>query len=335
MRSASVIYSLALAVVLSQAPLAHAAGVDPVVATSVQRDQAQSIYARGKGKFDTGDYPGALKEFQNSLEIIASPNTRLYAARCLDKMHRLVDAYVEYGRTAIEAKEYEHEDGRYAKAADAAVAERKLLLPRLGFLQFKITNANDQTKLTVGGEEIRHAAWGEDVPVMPGEIEVVLDTPGAPPTKSKIIVAAGAHVPLPLDANAPSNGADVLVSTDPAAHAQGSNMKWTFPAAIISGGVAVGGLVTFIVAGALSLSTHSDLDQSCGSAPCPPSKASEVSSGKTQQTVANVGLVITAVGAVASGVFFALYFTHKDAVPAAPAIGIVLGPTQFGLRGTF
>ncbi len=332
MRSASFLVSLVLA--LAVAPFVQAAGVDPAVATPVQRDQAQSIYARGKAKFDKGDYPGALLEFQNSLEIVASPNTRLYAARCFDKMGRLVDAYVEYGRAAIEAKEHAHEDGRYAKAADAATAERKLLSPRLGFLQFKIINANDQTKLIVGREEIRHAAWAEDVPVMPGEIEVVLDTPGTAPSKSKIIVAAGAHVPLPLDASAPSNGASVS-ATPTLAPEEGSSMKWTLPAAVVSGGVAVGGLLTFIVAGAISRSTFSDLQQACGSAPCPPSRASDVSAGKTQQTVANVGLAITAVGAVAGGVFLALYFTHKDAAQTAPTTEIVLGPTELGLRTSF
>ena len=112
-------------------------------------------------------------------------------------------------------------------------------------------------------------------------------------------------------------------------------MKWTLPAAVVSGGVAVGGLLTFIVAGAISRSTFSDLQQACGSAPCPPSRASDVSAGKTQQTVANVGLAITAVGAVAGGVFLALYFTHKDAAQTAPTTEIVLGPTELGLRTSF
>jgi len=333
--SARVLVPLALVAALSFAPSVHAAGVDPAVATPVQREQAQSIYARGKAKFDKGDYAGALQEFENSLEIIASPNTRLYAARSLEKMGRLVEAYAEYGRTAVEAKEHEHEDGRYAKAGEAATAERNLLTPRLGFLEIKVSNANDQTKLTVGGAEIRRAAWGEAIPVKPGETDVELETPGASPVKSKIIVAAGSRVPLPLDANAPAAGAATPVPPTQPAPESGSNMKWTFPAAIAAGGVAAAGLITFIVAGAISKSTYSDLQQACGNAPCPQSKASEVSAGKTQQTVANVGLVITAVGAVASGVFFALYFTHKDSTPAAPATGVYFGPTELGVRGSF
>lgn len=335
MRPARALSSFALAVALALAPSARAAGVDPAVATAVQREQAQSIYVRGKTKFDKGDYPGALQEFENSLEIIASPNTRLYAARSLEKMGRLVEAYAEYGRTAVEAKEHEHEDGRYAKAGEAATAERNLLSPRLGFLAVQVSNANDQTKLNVGGAEIRRAAWGEAVPVMPGETDVELDTPGTAPVKSKIIVAAGAHVPLPLDANAPAVGTTVPTVTRPTTPEQPSSMKWTLPAGIAAGGVAAAGLITFVVAGLISKSTYSDLQQACGNAPCPPSKASDVSAGKTQQTVANVGLVITAVGAVASGVFLALYFTHKDSSPAAPATALVLGPSEIGVRGTF
>lgn len=41
-----------------------------------------------------------------SLDIVASPNTRLYIGRCLRDMGRTVEAYVELGRAAVEAKEH-------------------------------------------------------------------------------------------------------------------------------------------------------------------------------------------------------------------------------------
>lgn len=338
MRSACALLAACIGLAaMSSASVSLGAGVDPASASPVQRDLAQNKYVRGKKKFDDGDYPGALEEFRGSLEIVASPNTRLYAARCLEKMGRLVEAYAEYGRTAVEAKEHEHEDGRYAKAGDAATAERNLLSPKLGFLEIKVSNANEQTKLTVAGDDIRQAAWGEAIPVMPGELDVQLESPNAAPVKTHVTVAAGRHVPLALDAGA--GGAAVVTPPPPpptTPDEKKSSMNWALPAGIAAGGVAAAGLLTFIVAGAVSNSTYSDLQKSCGSAPCPPSKQSEINLGKTQQTVANVGLVITAVGAAASGVFLVLYFTHKDSsAPAAPQTGAYLGPNELGLRGTF
>ena len=79
---------------------------------------------KGKQKYDGGDYKSALEEFQGSLDIVQSPNTRLYVARCYREMGRLVEAYVELGRTAVEAKEHATVDNRYDKARDAATAER-------------------------------------------------------------------------------------------------------------------------------------------------------------------------------------------------------------------
>ncbi len=321
-------FCLALGTVSSTA---HAAGVDPAVATAVQREQAQSRYVRGKKKFDDNDYPGALEEFHASLEIVASPNARLYAARALQKMGRLVEAYAEFGRTAVEAKEHEHEDGRYAKAGDAAAAERKLLIGKLGFVDIKVSNANDETRLTVGGVDVKPAAWQEPLPVMPGDVDVEVDTPNIAPVRSHAHVAAGAHVALTLDAGASgvTANAPALAETSPDAK---SSMKWALPATIAAGGVAVAGLITFTVAGALSLGTYSSLKGFCGTAACPPSKASDVSRGQTQQAVANVGLGIAIVGVVATGVFFTLYLTSKDAhAPTA----VYVSPNEVGVRGTF
>lgn len=314
---------------------ARAAGVDPSQATAVQREQAQSKYVRGKKKYDDGDYKGAYEEFSGSLEIVASPNARLYAARALERMGRLVEAYAEYGRTAIEAKEHEHEDGRYAKAGEAAAAERNLLAPKLGFLELTISHANDQTKLLVAGDEIRRAGWSEPIPVMPGSVEIEIDSPNVAPVKTQARVDTGKHVQLSLDAGADAAAAPVVVAPPPSPEEKSSENKWLFPVGLGAAGVGVAGVITFAVAGAMSSSTYSDLQKTCGSAPCPASKQDEVSQGKTQQTVANVGLVIGIVGALGGGGLLVWYFTHKSAAASAPTTALAVGPAWLGVRGTF
>src|ERR1019366_1023365 len=121
------------AFVLAQASPARADGVLPAAATAVQREQAQSRFVRGKDLMARQSYDAALVEFRASHDIVSSPNTRLELARCLLAMGKLVDAYAELGRTAIEAKELRAEDNRYQRAYEAASSERAQLQQKLGF----------------------------------------------------------------------------------------------------------------------------------------------------------------------------------------------------------
>src|SRR4051794_12153413 len=120
--------ALAIGVVASAAGNASAAGVAPAKATPVQREQAQSRFLKGRDLYNAKKYDAALVELTASLDIVASPNTRLYVGRCLRDMGRLVAAYAELGRTAVEAKELRGEDARYEKAAESATEERAKLL---------------------------------------------------------------------------------------------------------------------------------------------------------------------------------------------------------------
>ena len=97
--------ALLLLASLSAMRAAHAAAADPVNATPVQREQAQARFMRGKLFFDAKKYSEALTEFRASLDIVASPNTRLALARCFREMGKLVEAYVELGRASVEGKE--------------------------------------------------------------------------------------------------------------------------------------------------------------------------------------------------------------------------------------
>src|ERR1700692_1298187 len=100
MRARATVLAVFLA---ASAPLvAHAAPVDPGSATPVQREQASARFKTGKALMDQGKFDGALKELRASLDIVASPTTRLLVARCLVKMGKLVEGYAELGRTVTE-----------------------------------------------------------------------------------------------------------------------------------------------------------------------------------------------------------------------------------------
>jgi hypothetical protein len=320
------------ALVLAQTTTARADGVLPAAATAVQREQAQSRFARGKDLMTRQSYEGALVEFRASHEIVASPNTRLELARCLVAMGKLVDAYAELGRTAVEAKELKTEDNRYQRAYEAATAERAQLQPKLGFVTLTIENATDDTKLTVGGEEIRRAAWGEPAPALAGSTDVVATTPGHAAVSKTVTLAAGASTALTLDAQSGAStevqAAAVASDAAPPKASRGPSLRtWAF----VSGGVGVLGLGTFALFGAMAHSKYSQLQADCGQSACPAAEADTISGGKTDQTVANVGLVVGVLGVAAGATLFVLSRKHDDAAPAA---ALVVSPSWIGVRGT-
>jgi hypothetical protein len=320
-----------LAVLLLSAP-ALADGVLPAAATPVQREQAQARFARGKELLAKKQYEQALAEFKASHDIVTSPNTRLEIARCLRAMGRPVAAYAELGRTAVEAKELVSQDNRYQRAYDSAVAERSEMEPQLGFVSLTIENPADGTAVTVGGEEIRRAAWSEPAPVVAGATEVVVTTPGHAPVKRTVTLAAGQRSSLTIDAQSgESLGGAPPPPTEPPPppEPKASPLRtWAY----VAGGVGAAGLVTFVVGGLMAKSTFDDLNGACHGGPCPPNKSDEISSGKTQQTIANVGLVVGIAGVAAGATLFVL------SIPKGPApsnAALVVGPTWAGVQGRF
>jgi hypothetical protein len=96
------------------------------------------------------------------------------------------------------------------------------------------------------------------------------------------------------------------------------------------GGIGVAGLALFTVYGLIDNSTYSDLQSSCPHNACPPGKQGEIDSGRTQQTIANVSLVVGGVGLAAGATMFVISLSHKS----SPTTGLVLGPGYLGVRGS-
>ena len=317
---------------------ARAAGVDPSSATAVQREQAQQRFFRGKAFLAMKKYDDAANELRASLEIVASPNTRLLLARCLREQGHLVEAYVEFGRAVVEAKELARADVRYAKAGESAAEDRSALEPKLAFVTIAVSHATGDTKLRVGREEMRRAAWSEPVPVMPGATDIVLETPGSPVVKQTVTLAAGEKRSLALDAGAatpqPTEVAAPTVAPGEEGDAKTEKKDRTAlrPYAYVAGGVGAAGILTFAIFGALANSTYGDLKDQCHG-PCAPPRESDISSGKTQQTIANVGLVVGLIG-LGAGVALYVVSAPSKSKEETPHAAMVLGPGWLGIRGS-
>ena len=324
-------WSVAAFAIACAAP-ALADGVLPSEASPVQREQAQSRFQRGKELMGKRAYDAALVEFRASHDIVASPNARLEAARCLLATGKLVEAYAELGRTTIEAKELVAQDKRYQLTNDSATSERTDLQPKLGFVSLTIENPSDGTRVTVGGEEIRRAAWTEPAPVLAGTTAIVVTTPDHADVTRSVTLAAGASTSLTIDAQSGATEAPAVTTTvEPPPVVSPSSTRvplrtWAY----VAGGVGAAGIATFALFGAMAHSDYGDLQTACGAGPCPSSKAGEISSGKTNQTIANVGLAVGIVGVAAGSTLFVLSLKKGTTSPSA---AVLVGPAWLGVGG--
>jgi hypothetical protein len=337
-----VVTALALVLSILAAPRALAAGAPPSSATHVQRELAQQRFNRGRDHFTKKEYAKALAEFQGSYDIVASPNARLYVAHCYRELGKIVLAYVEFGRVAIEANDLVAEDPRYAKTAESANAERAELAPKIAFVTVSVAHATDETRMTIAGDEIARAGWTEPIPVMPGTIEIVVTSAGRRPVRATLSLGAGEKKEIAIDSAspepppAPTPPSAILTPPAPRAIdapvAPAAERSALRPWGFVAAGIGAAGLATFAIGGVMSGRTYRELENEC-QAPCP-SKSGLVSTGKREQTIANVGLVVGAVGAVAAVTIFVV------TIPKGPAsreekIAISAGPAWIGLRGAF
>ena len=313
---------------------AFADGVAPNAATPVQREQAQTRFARGRELFTQSQFVAALEAFRGSMEIVSSPNARLYIARCLREMGNLGAAYNEFVRTVAEARDAAREDAKYQKTADAAEEERKALAAKVGFVSVVVAHPGDATVMRVAGEEIPRARWNEPVAVAAGRAEVSVETPSKPPQTLTVDVAAGQTRTLNFDAegSAPMAQPPPPPPPPPPAAEDDSGRRNARTASFIAAGVGVVGLATFAIFGTMSNAKYNDLKSACNGGPCPSSRQSDIDAGKRDQRIANVALVFGILGAGAAVTLFILSQPNKSQPPAA---ALVVGPTELGLRGAF
>ncbi len=341
--------------------LAFAAGADPTTATAQQKFVAQSHFNRARGALTLKNFPLALDEFRASYDVVASPNTRFSIARCLRDMNRLPEAYVEFGKTDAEATAAAAGDPRYTQTAEAAKKEQDAVAAQIGLVTVTIANADADATLTVGGAAVDRALWAQAVPVTPGAIDVVVTSGGKEISKQSVTVAAGEKKAIAIDAK-PVVAPVVKPVVPPVAgaatppHDDDDDNPWekqkkaaaaaTLAPAIqdpnphanlrtyayIAGGVGAVGLATFAIFGLLEKSTHSSLESECPNHVCPSSDYGDVSTGKTQQTVANVGLIVGAVGLAAGATLFVLSLPKSSS--SSTSASIVVTPSFIGLRGS-
>jgi hypothetical protein len=228
--------------------------------------RAQGLYVTGRDRFHDGDFAGALEDFRRSLDLVDSPNTRMYVGRALRRLGRLPEAFATFDRAARDADRRATVEPRYAATRDSARAEADEIRGDIALLTVRVPGAPPNASIRVAGADVPLNAVGLPLPFAPGEVIVEFDAPGYAPARQILILAPGgesevALAPRPDDAAA-AEATPAAAPRGPAGRVEPPPARpWSTARVLgvtaLSAGAAT--LATGVVFGAMAWSEHETL----------------------------------------------------------------------------
>jgi hypothetical protein len=311
----------------------------PVLAQPIDSDTklaARELGEQGIGLYKDGKYDDALERFDRAAKLVDVPSLNLYAARCLEKLGRWVEAserYLRVTRMPVVAGELEDQ----ALARTRAGEERAALLPRIPKLEIAIEGA-DPASVTVelDGKAVPAALLGVSRRVDPGEHRIVA-TLGEQKVERDVKLGEGARERVSIElqpepgAKPPPAMAPEPRSTAPAPEADSGTSSGATQRTLGWIGIGVGsaGLVFGGITGFIAMGSKSDLDDTCLDRKCGPDQHSDVDSYNRQRLLSSVGFGIGLVGMAAGITLLATAPAERPAVSARVHAGGV------SLEGSF
>ncbi len=168
----------AAAVATGSAGPARAETVDPATKAA-----ARQLGEEGMQLYDKGECAPAAEKLTRAHELVHVPTLALYAARCLEKLGRLVDASERYLDATRDVVEPSAPAAQRTAQADAERA-RKALLPRLATVEIAPQPPLPDALVTLDGKPLPTAMFGVKRPIDPGAHTVDVLRGGARTTRS-------------------------------------------------------------------------------------------------------------------------------------------------------
>jgi hypothetical protein len=309
-------------------------------------DTAQARFEAAQKKYIAGDHGAALGLFREALAGTGSPNARLYVARCLRELGQLPEAYKEMRETARDAGQRAATEKRYVDTQRAAEAELAQLEAKVARVVVTLPGDASGAEVRIGGQPVPVEQLGQPVATTPGEVTVEATAPGKPAWSKTISIAAGGEQTVEVvfggggDTGSASGAAGPV---DPGGEPDepSSGLGTMRTAGIVVAAVGVAGMGLFTIAGLSASSRFDTLQEACGDGPCTDEKYnSDIDTGETLTTLANVGLVLGIVGIVGGTTMIVLGGPKKSSVSttstATPRIvGVGVSPFGVRVRGAF
>ncbi|NUP13396.1 MAG: hypothetical protein HOW73_45740 [Polyangiaceae bacterium] len=311
--------ALAAAIVVNS----EAASAQPDAGTSqAAKDAARELATKGIELYHKGRFAEALEQIQQAEERYAAPTHRVYIARCLVGLGRLVEAKAMYERLGSEPRPREMAPA-VRDAYGAAATELTALEARIPKVAIAIVGASTGAELSIDGNPRPLPAGPIDVD--PGS-HVVVVTNGERRAERRFSAVEGAKVEVRLEL------AEAVQEEE-----QGSLV----PAIVL---FSVGGAATVVgaVTGGLSLAKVSELEERCVDGHCPASDQDEADFAEALGTTSTVTFAVAG-AAVVTGIVLAVVrpggSSANTGAAATSAKSIVIDPVVapgfIGVRGRF
>lgn len=338
-RSACIASFAAIVAAFSPCESAWAQGVGQAKAapSADQVKKATEAFKQGTSLFGAKRYAIALEQFKKSYDIVPSPNSGLYIARCLVEMGQHKEAFAQFKKVVVEAETRAKTEPKYIPTRDSAKGELDELMGKIATLTVNVSGAVEGSVLKVGGAVVPKEEWGTMIAAEPGSVEVALETPGKAPTVQRVELKKGARETVNI---APPATSTAPPPPPPPKVVEESGPSVMLPLAITFGGIGVIGMGVFGVAGGMSLGTYSELEDACPTGTCPSSQNETIDRGEREQLIANIGLTVGAVGLAAGATFLIVELaTGGSSEPSKEAkavdVDFDIGPGYAGLSGKF
>lgn len=276
------------------------------------RDRARELATSGIELYHQERPDLAYERLTEAETLFPAVTHRVYLARCLVAMGRLVEAKASYEAIAAEPRPSDL-SGPASEAYATAASELSALEPRIPRVRVIVSG---EGTVRIDGRPLDRAALAAPIPVDPGAHRVAA---GDPPVERVFTIAEGElrEIALSLPAITPDR--------EPTPSREGSLV----PAAIAFG---VGGaaLVLGAVTGGISLAKVADIETRCVDRRCPPEDEEEAMLARRLGTTSTVAFAVGG-AAVATGVVLAILKPGGDRSALTP----IVGPGFAGLRGRF
>ncbi len=330
---------------------AHAGSASPSTAAKAT---AKRAFERGKKLYANGKFEEAKSAFQESYDAAPEPEPLLMLARVQRDNGELLKARASY-KKALEIVDAGEAEGQAHRATlDEIKNELRELDGVLGFVTIKVSHAPPGTRVDIDGSDVT-AELGSPIRAEPGPLVVTATTPDGMEKSQNAMVKAGQTSSVAIALNYTGTSGEALAAARQEKRAappeetedapppkkepkpdrkQPSSTKKTLT--WVAGGVGVVGVATFVVFGSLSASKFKQLEDACPANHCDPNLENDKNTGKTFQTVANVGLVVGAVGIASAITLFAIGGGSETAHGDQPAHAeLELGLGRVALSGSF
>jgi hypothetical protein len=292
---------------------------------------AQQHYDEGLRDYEADRFDSALEHFRASFGMTRSPNVRLMIARTLRNLGRLAEALIEYQLAHREAADRAVAEPRFAATRDAADSEGRAIEPRIGRVRVSIAERPPSLAIRVGGRSVPPEALDLAIPVDAGTVVVRASAPGHADAERQVEVAAGATatVSLVLEPRASTAIQDPDPSPeglDPDGVTSLRGASGAEIAAWSASGVFAAGAAIAVALFVAAKSRYDGLVAACGAEPCPPSRAGEISEGRSFEAGAWVAVAIAGLAAIGATVAFVAW----GGEPRERAVSF--GPRGIGVR---